>query len=195
MALSRVCVFCGSSFGARPEFESQAQALGRSIAARGLGLVYGGGHVGLMGVVADAAQNAGALVTGIIPEALMAREVAHPTLGELIVTANMHERKARMAERADAFLALPGGLGTLEELFEVWTWAQLGLHDKPLGLLNVAGYYDGLLAFLQQMVEQRFVRTAELSRLLVDADPDRLLERLADASESSAGRPPELAGS
>lgn len=163
------------------------------MAARGVGLIYGGGHVGLMGVVADAAQNAGASVTGVIPEALMGREVAHESLGELIVTSNMHQRKAAMAERADAFLALPGGLGTLEELFEVWTWAQLGLHDKPLGLLNVAGYYDGLLAFLEQMAVVEFVRSAELSRLLVDTDPDRLLARLNDASAASRGGPPSLA--
>ena len=173
-----LCVYCGSSSGADPAFDSAARQVGRLIGQHGWQLVYGGGHAGLMGAVADAALAAGAPVTGVIPRSLMARELGHAGLTELHVVDTMHQRKTLMAERADAFLALPGGIGTFEELFEVWTWRQLGYHDKPIGLLNVAGYYDGLLAFLDRSVDERFVGTAQRALLQVSADAEELLGRL-----------------
>ncbi len=173
-----LCVYCGSSAGADPAFETAARQVGRLIGQHGWQLVYGGGHAGLMGAVADAALAAGAPVTGVIPRSLMARELGHAGLTELHVVDTMHQRKTLMAERADAFLALPGGIGTFEELFEVWTWRQLGYHDKPIGLLNVAGYYDGLLGFLDQTVGERFVGTAQRALLQASADAEELLERL-----------------
>lgn len=142
-------------------------------------LVYGGGCVGLMGVIADAVLDAGGHVTGVIPESLVAKEVAHLSLTELIVTQSMHERKTIMAERSDAFVAMPGGIGTLEELFEIWTWGQLGLHDKPCGMLNVAGYFDGLIAFLDHSVNEQFLKPVHRARLIVESDADVLLDRLA----------------
>lgn len=177
--LGAVCVFCGSSPGAEPAYMEAARAFGATLARRGMALVYGGARAGLMGALADAALDDGARVTGIIPQALWAREIGHTGLSELLVVDTMHERKALMAARADAFVALPGGAGTLEELFEAWTWAQLGIHDKPVGLLNVGGFYDPLLAMLDHMVEQRFVRPAHRAMVLVDEDADRLLARLA----------------
>jgi uncharacterized protein (TIGR00730 family) len=162
----RLCVFSGSSPGAHPDYAQAARELGGALAAQGIGLVYGGASVGLMGVVADAALDAGADVTGVIPQALVDREIAHPGVSDLRVVGSMHERKALMAELADGFIALPGGMGTLEELFEVYTWTQLGLHSKPLGLLDVRGYYARLAAFLDHAVEERFV-TAEHRRMLV----------------------------
>ena len=152
--------------------------LGRSIGERGWRLVYGGGRVGLMGVVADAALQAGAEVIGVIPESLQQREVGHRGLTELHVVPTMHRRKQLMAERADAFVAMPGGIGTLEELFEAWTWAQLGYHDQPIGLLDVAGYYENLLRFLDESVAQGFLDAAQRARLCVDGDVGRLLDRL-----------------
>lgn len=181
-ALFRVCVYCGSSPGHDPLHVASAQALGRALGARGMGLSYGGGRIGLMGALADAALAAGADVLGVIPERLMARELGHPGLQRLQVVGTMHERKHAMADAAHAFVALPGGLGTLEELFEVWTWRQLGYHHKPLGLLNVAGYFDPLLAFLRQAGEQGFVSAPDLALLLVDDDADRLLGRLQAAA-------------
>lgn len=177
--MKRVCVFCGSSPGSRPVYGETAARLGRLLAGRGLGLVYGGGSVGLMGIAADAALAAGGEVIGVIPHALVVREVGHTGLSDLRVVDTMHERKALMAELSDGFLALPGGIGTLEEWFEVWTWGQLGLHGKPFGLLNVAGYYDPLLAMLDQMVGERFLRDTHRAMVLVDDDPERLLDRLA----------------
>jgi len=177
--LRRVCVFCGSSPGARPEYRAAAEALGRMLAARGLGLVYGGGNVGLMGVLADAALAAGGEVIGVIPRALVDLEVAHTGLRDLRIVDSMHERKAAMAELAGAFVALPGGIGTLEELFEVWTWAQLGLHAKPCALLDVAGYYAPLVAFLEHAVAARFLRPVHRAMLTVTADPQALLDHLA----------------
>jgi uncharacterized protein (TIGR00730 family) len=177
-----VCVYCGSSAGASPAYAAAAAELGRELAGRGIGLVYGGGNVGLMGAVADAALAAGGAVVGVIPEALVAREVAHGGLTELHVVASMHDRKALMAELADAFVALPGGLGTLEELFEILTWAQLGLHRKPSGLVNVAGYYDGLVSFLAHAVDERLLRPEHAELLLVDERPAPLLDRLATAT-------------
>lgn len=181
MTLS-VCVYCGSRFGDDPAFERVARRLGTSLGARGGQLVYGGGRVGLMGSVADAALAAGARVVGVIPQALMDREVGHCGLSELHVVQTMHERKQLMAERADAFVALPGGIGTLEELYEVWSWQQLGYHDKPVALLNVAGYYDELLAFMSTGHRRGFVSDAQHAALIVDDDVDRLLDRLATAA-------------
>jgi uncharacterized protein (TIGR00730 family) len=178
MTLRRVCVFCGSSSGADPAFASAAGRLGALLASRGIGLVYGGGSIGLMGVLADAALRAGGHVIGVIPSALALKEVAHDGLPDLRIVATMHERKALMAELADAFVALPGGLGTLDELFETLTWAQLGIHRRPCGLLDVAGYYQPLLAFLDRAVDARFLRREHRDLLLVDADPVRLLDRL-----------------
>ena len=173
-----LCVYCGSRPGQDAAFAQAASTVGRLIGQSGGQLVYGGGRAGLMGMVADAALAAGATVVGVIPQALMERELGHRGLTELHVVQTMHERKQLMAERSDAFLALPGGIGTLEELFEVWTWQQLGYHDKPVGLLNVAGYYDRLLGFLDETGRQGFVPTAQRELLQVDADPASLLGRL-----------------
>lgn len=174
-----LCVFCGSSPGARPEYATAARQLGASLARQGTRLVYGGARVGLMGDLADAVLQAGGQVTGVIPEPLMSREVAHTGLADLRIVPTMHDRKALMAELADAFLAIPGGAGTLEEFFEVWTWAQLGIHRKPCGVLNVHGFFDGLLTFLDHAVAERFLRIEHRAMVLVDDDADRLLERFA----------------
>jgi len=179
VALRRVCVYCGANRGRDPAYADAAQAMGRALARRGIGLVTGGGRVGLMGVVADAALAAGGEVTGVIPEALMRKELAHTGLTDLVVTASMHERKARMAEIADGFVALPGGLGTYEELFEIWTWAQLGWHAKPCGLFNAAGFYDKLVAFLDGACDAQFLKAEHRAMLIVEDDPDRLLDRFA----------------
>jgi len=173
-----VCVYCGSSPGADPAFASAAGEVGRLLAGSGRTLVYGGGRVGLMGAVADAALAAGGRVIGVIPQALVEKEVAHYGLSELRVVGSMHERKALMADLSDGFLALPGGIGTMEEFFEVWTWGQLGLHAKPYGLLNVAGFFDPLLAFLDRLVEQRFVRPEHRAMLLVGGDANGLLAEM-----------------
>ena len=182
-----VCVYCGSRPGADPRHAEAARTIGALIGARGARLVYGGGRVGLMGVVADAALAAGALALGVIPRSLMEREVGHGGLTELQVVETMHERKRLMAEQADAFVALPGGIGTFEELFEVWTWRQLGYHDQPIGLLNVAGYYDPLLEFMRQTERAGFVSEDTLAMLAVDDDPERLLDRLAALARESRG--------
>ncbi len=174
----RICVFCGSSFGKNPEYLYAAKAVGAALARRNIRLVYGGGAVGLMGAVADAALAAGGEVTGIIPRVLAREEISHPRLTSLYVTASMHERKLKMADLADAFIALPGGVGTLEETFEVWTWTQLGIHSKPIGLLNVAGFYDRLIAFADQLVEDGFVKPDHRAIALADDDPERLIDRL-----------------
>jgi len=183
-----ICVYCGSRSGDDRAFAGAAAAVGDAIGRRGWQLVYGGGRSGLMGVVADAALAAGAPVVGVIPQALMGRELGHTGLTELRVVQTMHERKRLMAERSDAFLALPGGIGTFEELFEAWTWLQLGYHDKPVGLLNVGGYYDLLLGFLDQSVRHGFVPAAQRSLLQVRDDPNGLLERLAELALPS-GQP------
>jgi uncharacterized protein (TIGR00730 family) len=177
--VKRICVFCGSNTGARPAYTQAARQVGTTLAWRGLGLVYGGGCVGLMGVVADAALAAGGDVIGVIPDALAAREVAHTGLTSLEIVDSMHARKARMADLSDAFVALPGGYGTLEEFCEVLTWGQLGLHRKPCGLLNVEGYYDALLAFLDHAVTERFVHPAHRALVLESREPDTLLDQLA----------------
>ena len=183
-----LCVFCGSAAGARPDYLAAARALGRAAAARGVGIVYGGARVGLMGAVADAALAAGGTVTGVIPRALVDREVAHEGLTQLHVVASMHERKATMARLSDAFVALPGGIGTLEELFEVWTWAHLGVHAKPCAVLDVAGFWRPLLDALDRMTTEGFVR-ADVRAMLVEAsDPDDLFARLATTAPSSGER-------
>jgi len=173
-----ICVFCGSSVGARPAYVEAARELGRTLAGRRLGIVFGGGKVGLMGVLADAVLAAGGEAIGVIPEALVAREIAHNGLTELRVVRSMHERKTLMADLADAFIALPGGYGTLEEFFEAVTWTQLGIHRKPCGLLNVDGYYDALLALLDRAVSDGFIREANRSLVLDAADVPTLLEKL-----------------
>jgi uncharacterized protein (TIGR00730 family) len=173
-----LCVFCGSSPGVRPAYAAAARHLGASLAHRGTRLVYGGARVGLMGSLADAVLRAGGEVTGVIPEGVLAREVARTDLRDLRIVATMHERKALMADLADGFVAIPGGAGTLEEFFEVWTWAQLGIHRKPCGVLNVDGYFDGLLTFLDHAVTERFLRMEHRAMVLVDDDTDRLLDRL-----------------
>ena len=177
--LRRVCVYAGSNPGARPAYARAAEGLARELAARGLGLVYGGGRVGLMGTLADAMLAAGGEAIGVMPQALFDREIGHGGLSELRVVGSMHERKAQMAELADAFVALPGGIGTLEELVEVFTWSQLGLHRKPIGLLDVAGFYRPLTAFLDHMVREGFLRAEHRAGLLAEADPVALLDRLA----------------
>jgi uncharacterized protein (TIGR00730 family)/Cys-tRNA(Pro) deacylase len=179
--VTSLCIFCGSSPGARPRYRDAAEALGAELARRGIRLIYGGGHVGLMGVVADAALAVGGDVVGVITEGLQAREVGHAGLPDLRVVATMHERKAMMASLADAFVALPGGAGTLDEFFEAWTWLQLGIHRKPVGLLNVEGYYNPLLAFLDRGVEDRFIRAEYLDALVIDTEVGRLLDRLEQA--------------
>ncbi len=174
-----MCVFTGSSEGRRPSYRAGAVALGAALVERGFDLVYGGAHVGLMGAVADAVLQNGGHVIGVIPQALVAREVAHTGLSDLRVVSSMHERKALMAELSDGFIAMPGGWGTLEELFEVLTWGQLGLHRKPVGLLNVDGYFDPLLAFLRHAVTEQFVRTEFEHLLPVAESPIELLDRFA----------------
>ena len=176
--MRRVCVFAGSNPGALDAYEDAATNLGRALAEQGLTLVYGGARVGLMGLMADAVLAHGGRAIGVIPQGLLAREVGHGGLSELRVVASMHERKATMAELSDAFVALPGGLGTLEEFFEVLTWSQLGLHAKPCGLLNVEHYYDHLLTFLEHAVRERFVRAEHAAMVIVEDAPAPLLERL-----------------
>jgi len=179
MNLRNLCVYCGSNSGRQPVYLEQARAFGRELARRGIGLVYGGASVGIMGAVADAVLAEGGRVTGIIPDALVRKELAHTGLTELQVVPSMHVRKTRMAELADGFVALPGGAGTLEEIFETWTWAQLGMHQKPCGLLNVAGYYDLLAAFLDHTVAEAFMRPQHRAMLAVAAEPGTLLDLLA----------------
>lgn len=175
----RVCVFCGSNRGSNGAYVLAAERVAHELAGRGIGLVYGGGNIGLMGVLADAMMGAGGQVTGVIPEALMAREVGHRGLPDLRIVQTMHERKALMAELSDAFIALPGGFGTYDELFEVLTWAQLGLHAKPCGLLNVNGFFDPLLRFLDHAVDERFLRAGHRSLVVVESDPTTLVDHLA----------------
>ena len=177
--MKRVCVYCGSSSGVNPLHREAATRLGALLATRGIGVVYGGGNVGLMGVLADAALRAGGEVIGVIPAALMDKELGHGGVTKLHVVTSMHERKQLMADLSDGFISLPGGIGTLEELFETFTWLQLGFHDKPVGLLNVDGFYDHLLTFLRHVAVEGFLRAGHLESLLVDAGCDTLLERMA----------------
>lgn len=184
-----VCVYCGSRMGETPAFIDAARDVGRWIGANGGQLVYGGGNNGLMGVVAAATLESGGRVVGVIPQALVEREFAKLDCTELHVVDTMHERKRMMAERADAFLALPGGIGTFEELFEVWTWRQLGYHDKPIGLLDVGGYYGPLLSFLRASVGHGFMNEWQMGLMRVDSDPVALLSLLQKDSDASAGAP------
>jgi uncharacterized protein (TIGR00730 family) len=177
-ALSSICVFCGSNGGADPAYLATAEAVGAGLARRGIRVIYGGGRVGMMGAVADAARAAGGDVVGVIPQQIFDLEIGHTGLDDLRVVGSMHERRALMAELSDAFVALPGGIGTLEELFEVYTWAQLGIHAKPLALLDVAGYYEPLAAFLDHAVAQRFLRPETREMLAVADDLDSLLATL-----------------
>ena len=181
-----VCVYCGSRHGTRASYTAAALALGTAIGHRGWQLIYGGGKVGLMGVVADATLAAGGRVVGVIPESLQRAEVGHSGLHELHVVPTMHVRKQIMAERAQAFVALPGGIGTLEELYEVWTWRQLGYHDQPIGLLNVDGYYDSLLQFMQRSEQEGFVSASTLAMVQINQDPQALLLDLAQRAGQSA---------
>ena len=178
--MERICVFCGSSPGARPAFARAAREVGAELARRGIGLVFGGGSVGLMGEVADAVLEAGGEAIGVIPASLVARELAHGGCTEMRVVATMHERKATMVELSSAFVALPGGLGTLDESFEILTWAQLGIHAKPFGLLNVEEYYTPLLAFLDSAVREGFVPAPSRARWIEETDARRLVSRLVD---------------
>jgi len=183
-----ICVYCGSRPGENPAFAEAAQAVGRWIGAHGGQLIYGGGRSGLMGTVAEAVRVAGGRVVGVIPQALVDKELANRACDELHIVQTMHERKAMMAERSDAFLALPGGIGTFEELFEVWTWRQLDYHDKPIGLLNVAGYYDALLGFLHTSVASGFMSEWQMGLLHASADSEALLRTLVqDAGHSADG--------
>ena len=176
-----VCVFCGSSVGVRPAYAEAATAMGRLLAERGIRLVYGGGNVGLMGVLADAALDAGGEVIGVIPQSLADREVAHTGLTDLRIVHSMHARKAMMAELSDGFIAMPGGVGTYEEFFEVVTWTQLGLHKKPAGLLDVDGFYTPLSGFIDRAMDEGFIRRDHRGIVVMDADPHRLLDKLAGA--------------
>ena len=184
--LTSLCVYCGSSSGRIDAYAAAARALAQAMVERGIGLVYGGASVGIMGTVADEVLRLGGKAVGVIPEALMRKELAHAGLTELHVTPSMHARKTLMAELADGFVALPGGIGTMEEMFEIWTWGQLGLHRKPCGLLNVAGYYDSLIAFLDHAADEHFVRPDQRRMLVVESVPTVLLDHLA------AYAPPEL---
>lgn len=185
-----LCVFCGSRSGGDPIFEASARAMGQALAEAGVGLVYGGGRVGLMGVVADSALAAGGAAYGVIPQALHDREVAHLGLTELEIVDSMHERKARMDARADGFIALPGGAGTLEEIFEQWTWAQLGIHAKPVGFLNVGGFYDPLIEMIGRTVENGFTDPRYGEMLIVESDPVAIIR----AMRAYAPPPPKWLG-
>jgi uncharacterized protein (TIGR00730 family) len=198
----KICVYAGSSVGRSPVYREAAQALGALLAEQGIGLVYGGGNIGLMGVAADAALTTGGEVIGVITEQLHGHGLGHAKLTELHVVPTMHDRKAKMAELSDAFIALPGGIGTFEEMFEVWTWAQLGVHAKPVGLLNAAGFYDKLAQFLDHVVDEKFLKAVHRETLVVDSDPRTLLKRLRetpvpyvpkwlDKVASEAGKVPE----
>jgi uncharacterized protein (TIGR00730 family) len=176
--MKNICVYCGSAVGTNAAYAAAARRLGEAMARHGLGLVYGGGRVGLMGIVAEAVLAGGGQAIGVIPEALATKEVAHDGLTELHVVADMHQRKAQMARRATAFLTLPGGIGTLEEFFETLSWAALGLHHKPLGILNVAGYFDPLLSLLDHAVSERFLRGEVLELLITSQDPEALVVEL-----------------
>ena len=173
----RICIFTGSNRGIRSEYADAARQAARQVVERGYGLVYGGGNVGLMGVIADAVLERGGHVTGVIPDALVSQEVAHRGLSDLRVVQSMHERKATMADLSDAFIAMPGGIGTMEEFFEVLSWAQLGLHNKPCGLLNIGGYYDHLIRFMNHAVDQEFLKPKHRALLIVEKEPTGLLDR------------------
>jgi hypothetical protein len=187
-AVETLCVFCGSSPGTDPAFAVAAERFGTAVAERGVELVYGGASVGLMGVVADAALAAGGRATGVITESLAGHEIAHDTLSDLHVVSTMHERKALMSDLSDAFVMLPGGFGTYEEFMESVTWAQLGIHEKPCGILNVSGFYDDLLVFVRHAVAQGFIKSRQVDALVVTDGVDELLDLLLDAAEEQVTR-------
>ncbi|MET0405733.1 MAG: TIGR00730 family Rossman fold protein [Cystobacter sp.] len=192
MTLQSVCVFCGSRMGSRPEYLASARELGRELGRRGITLVYGGANVGLMGAVADAALAEGGRVVGVLPRLLQDRELAHPRLTELHLVDSMHTRKAMMAERSEAFIALPGGVGTFEELFEITTWAQLGMHHKPIGLLNVADFYGPLLTLMRRAVEEGFIPETRAQPFVHHTEPSALLDMLLRAEQPLAPATPVL---
>jgi len=179
--MKRICIFCGSSSKVAPVYNDAAAAMASEIALKDIGVVYGGASVGTMAVVANAALEAKGEVVGVIPSSMKEREIAHTGLTELHVVESMHDRKALMVSLSDGFIALPGGMGTLDELFETWTWRQLGIHNKPIGMLNVNGYFDGLLAYLDSTVEAGYVKRPDREMLIVDHNAGRLLQRLVDA--------------
>lgn len=184
--MKSIAVYCGASPGADPVYADAARGLARTLVDHNIALVYGGGKVGLMGVIADEVLRLGGEATGVIPKALVEREVGHAGLTRLFVVKDMHERKAMMSELSDGFIAMPGGMGTLEELFEMVTWAQLGIHAKPIGLYNVNGFWDGLVGVVDHMVKEGFVRPAHAGLMLRDADPDALMRKLQDAGQEAA---------
>ena len=186
--INSLCVYCGSSLGRNPEYTQAAKNLADTLVAHNISLVYGGAGIGIMGVVADQVLAKGGKVIGVIPKALAQKEVMHQQLTELHITQSMHERKTLMAELADGFIALPGGIGTLEELFEIWTWAQLGFHSKPCGLLNIAGYYQHLIAFLAHVQSEAFVKPQHHDLLMVESDPKTLITRFLDYQPQSISR-------
>jgi uncharacterized protein (TIGR00730 family) len=183
-----ICVFAGSSFGNRTEYRDAAESLGKELATRNIGVVYGGASVGLMGAIADSALNHGGKVIGVLPQTIADVELAHKGLTELNVVATMHERKALMAELSDGFIALPGGIGSLEESFEIWTWSQLAIHSKPIGLLNVCNFYRGLESFLDHLVTEAFVKPIHRQMLLSEDDPSRLVDAILNAKVPKVGK-------
>ena len=186
--MPNICVYCGSSSGNNPAFTAAARALGAAIAGHGYGLVYGGASIGLMGTVADSVMASGGDAIGVMPQSLADKEIAHQQLSTLYITSSMHERKTKMADLSDAFVALPGGLGTLEELFEIWTWGQLAFHQKPIGLLNVEGYFSGLITFLDNSQQAGFIKPEHLQMLTVADKPEHLLEKMASYTPPTAGK-------
>jgi uncharacterized protein (TIGR00730 family) len=180
--MKSIAVYCGASLGANPLYADAARALARALVEHNIGLVYGGGKVGLMGVIADEVLRLGGEATGVIPRALLEREVGHPALTRMFVVKDMHERKAMMSDLAEGFIAMPGGMGTLEELFEMVTWSQLGIHNKPIGLYNVGGFYDGLVSFVGHLRDEGFVRPQHADLMLLEPDPDALVRRLREAA-------------
>ncbi len=186
--MKSLCVFCGSSPGTQPDYLAAAAELGALLSAQGITLVYGGGNVGIMGTLADAVLDAGGKVTGVIPRSMVEKGVGYTSLKDLIIVETMHQRKACMAELADGFIALPGGFGTIEEIFEVITWSQLGYHHKPCGLLNICGYYDHIIQFLEHAVQQQFIEAAHLAMILVDTSPAALLKRFEEYQPPTADK-------
>ena len=188
--IERICVFCGSRPGEKPLYTTAAHALGEALATRGISVVYGGAGIGVMGALADGALGAGGEVIGVIPESLLVRELAHSEINELRVVESMHERKALMAELSDAFIVMPGGIGTLEELFEVWTWAHLRIHAKPIGLLNVGGFFDAFHDFIETIVAEGFLAPESRALLLEKNEPGKLLARIVEAAANAPPAPP-----
>ena len=190
--MRRACIYCGSSRGKDAIYSDTAKVMGETLTRHDLDLVYGGGSIGIMQVIADSVMRSGGRAIGVIPQSLVDREVAHHGLTELHITGSMHERKSRMAELSDAFIALPGGLGTLEEIFEIWTWTQLGFHDKPIALLNIRDYYSNLLHFLDNAVDQGFVKQEHRNMLIVESDPEKLVMKLSEYVPPIADKLAEL---